>query len=257
MRGAAEIQEPFPASRPLILAYPLCLECLMKTSTKFLAVPLLLAAWSAFGAGGGGMPAGGGNEFRQQESPRPEELARSSYNAGVRAVEKADGQSADAARQSDARKRQKANDKARAAYASALKKFTRATELHPAMHEAWNYVGYTQRKLGDFDAALVAYERALTLKPGYAQAIEYRGHAYLGLDRVGEAKEAYLTLYSGNRLLADQLLAAMREWIDARRGAAGVDPASLDAFASWVDERGAIARQTAGLTRAGAQAAWR
>lgn len=230
----------------------------MKTSTKFLAIPLLLAAWSAFGAGGGGMPSGGsGNDFRQQEPPKPEELARTAYNAGVRAVEKADGQSADAARQSDARKQQKTNDKARAGYASALKKFTRATELHPAMHEAWNYVGYTQRKLGNYDAALVAYERALTLKPGYAEAIEYRGHAYLGLDRLGEAKEAYLTLYSGNRVLADKLLAAMREWIGVRRGAAGVDPASLDAFASWVDERGAIARQTAGLTRAGAQAGWR
>jgi tetratricopeptide (TPR) repeat protein len=258
MRGAVEIQEPFPASRPLILAYPpRPLESLMKTPTKFLAIPLLLAAWSAFGAGGGGMPAGGGNDFRQQEPPRPEELARSSYNAGVRAVEKADGQSADAARQSDARKQQKANDKARASYASALKKFTRATELHPSMHEAWNYVGYTQRKLGEYDAALAAYERALTLKPGYAEAIEYRGHAYLGLNRLGEAKEAYLALYSGNRVLADKLLGAMREWIGARRGAADVDPVSLDAFASWVDERGAIAQQTAGLTRAGAQAGWR
>jgi tetratricopeptide (TPR) repeat protein len=257
MLGAVRIQEPFPASRPLILAYPPRLESLMKTSTKFLAIPLLLVAWSAFGAGGGGMPSGGGGDFRPQEPPRPEELARSTYNAGVRAVEKADGQVADAARQTDERKRQKANDKARAGYASALKKFTRATELHPGMHEAWNYVGYTQRKLGNFDAALAAYERALALKPGYAEAIEYRGHAYLGLDRLGEAKEAYLSLYSGNRVLADKLLAAMREWIGAKRGAAGVDPASVDAFASWVDERGAIARQTAGLTRAGAQAGWR
>jgi tetratricopeptide (TPR) repeat protein len=257
MLGAVRIQEPFPASRPLILAYPPRLESLMKTSTKFLAIPLLLIAWSAFGAGGGGMPSGGGGDFRPQEPPRPEELARSTYNAGVRAVEKADGQVADAARQTDERKRQKANDKARAGYASALKKFTRATELHPGMHEAWNYVGYTQRKLGNFDAALAAYERALALKPGYAEAIEYRGHAYLGLDRLGEAKEAYLSLYSGNRVLADKLLAAMREWIGAKRGAAGVDPASVDAFASWVDERGAIARQTAGLTRAGAQAGWR
>jgi tetratricopeptide (TPR) repeat protein len=125
------------------------------------------------------------------------------------------------------------------------------------MHEAWNYVGYTQRKLGNYPAALAAYDRALTLKPGYAEAIEYRGHAYLGLDRPAEAKEAYLALYAGNRVLADKLLVAMREWIDARRGAAGADPAALDAFASWIDERGAIARQTAGLTRAGATAGWR
>jgi tetratricopeptide (TPR) repeat protein len=175
----------------------------------------------------------------------------------VRAVEKADAHGVDATRQADARKQRKANDKARGGYASALKKFTRAAELNPAMHEAWNYVGYTQRKLGNYDAALAAYDRALTLKPGYAEAIEYRAHAYLGLDRVGDAKEAYLALYSGNRMLADRLLAAMREWIGARRGAAGADPAALDSFASWVDERGTIARQTVGLTRAGASAGWR
>lgn len=229
----------------------------MKTSTKILAIPLLLATWSAFGAGGGGMPSGGGTDFRPKEAATPEEQARTTYNAGVRAVEKADEQTADAARQTDPRKRQKASDKARNGYASALKKFTRATELNPAMHEAWNYVGYTQRKVGNFDAALAAYERALRLKPGYAEAIEYRAHAYLGLDRIGEAKEAYLTLYSANRALADKLLVAMREWVTARRGAQGVEPAVLDAFASWVDERGAIARQTANLTRAGAAAGWR
>ncbi len=229
----------------------------MKTSKPFLAIPLLLAAWSAFGAGGGSMPSGGSTDFRPNEAPRPEEQARTTYNAGVRAVEKAEAQSADAARQADPRKQQKANDKARNGYASALKKFTRATELHPVMHEAWNYVGYTQRKLGNYDAALAAYERALTLKPGYAEAIEYRGHAYLGLNRLVEAKEAYLTLYSGNRALADKLLVAMREWVGMRRGATGVDPVVLDAFASWVDERGTIARQTAGLTRAGASAGWR
>jgi tetratricopeptide (TPR) repeat protein len=229
----------------------------MKTSTKFLAIPLLLAAWSAFGAGGGSMPSGGGGDLRPKEQATPEEQARTTYNAGVRAVEKADASSADAARQTDARKQRKANDKARGGYASALKKFTRATELNPRMHESWNYVGYTQRKLGNYVAALAAYERALTLAPGYAEAIEYRGHAYLGLDRLSEAKEAYLMLYSGNRVLADKLLVAMREWIGARRGAPAVDPVVLDAFASWVDERGTIARQTAGLTRAGAGSRWR
>ena len=37
---------------------------------------------------------------------------------------------------------------------------------------------------------------------------------------------------------------------------AGVDGATLDSFASWVNERSAIASQTAALTREGAAAAW-
>jgi len=125
------------------------------------------------------------------------------------------------------------------------------------MYEAWNYVGYTNRKLGNYPEALIAYDRALNLKPGYAEAIEYRGHAYLGLNRLDDAKQAYLTLFAGNRKLAAQLLAAMQTWVGEHRGNPGpVDGASLDAFASWVSERSAIASQTAGLTREGASAAW-
>jgi tetratricopeptide (TPR) repeat protein len=125
------------------------------------------------------------------------------------------------------------------------------------MHEAWNYMGYTNRKLGNYQAALDAYDRALSLKPDYAQAIEYRGHAYLGLNRLAEAKEAYLALFGSNRALAAQLLTAMQAWVGEHRGnPAGVDSASFEAFASWVNERSAIAAQTAGLTREGARAAW-
>jgi tetratricopeptide (TPR) repeat protein len=222
-----------------------------------LALALLLAAaGAAYGAGGGEMPSRpiGGSSA---PPPTPEEQALATYNTGVRVVEKADQLAADAARQGDAKRRGKTLEKARSGNASALKKFTRATELNPSMHQAWNYVGYTNRKLGRFDAALGAYDRALALKPGYPEAIEYRGHAYLGLNRLSEAKEAYLTLFGSNRALATQLLAGMQSWVNEHRGnPAGIDASSLEAFAAWVSERSAIASQTAGLTRAGVTAAW-
>ncbi|HKU88540.1 MAG TPA: tetratricopeptide repeat protein [Steroidobacteraceae bacterium] len=229
----------------------------MRNVFKPLCLTLMLStACTAFGAGGGEMPSRpmGGSST---PAPSPEEQARSAYNAGVKVVEKADQLAADASHQADAKKQAKALDKANDGYASALKKFTRATELYPSMHEAWNYVGYTNRKLGKYDAALAAYDRALTLKPGYPEAIEYRGHAYLGLNRLDDAKAAYLSLFSSNRKLAAQLLAGMQSWVGEHRGnPAGVDGASLESFASWVSERSAIASQTAGLTREGASAAW-
>ena len=217
---------------------------------------LLAAACTAFGAGGGEMPSRPmGGDYKPVASP--EEQARSAYNTAVRSVEKADELALDATRQTDAKRQAKSSAKARDNYASALKKFTRATELNPSMHEAWNYVGYTNRKLGNYDAALSAYDRALKLKPGYPEAIEYRGHAYLGLNRLSEAKEAYLALFGSNRKLAAQLLTAMQAWVGEHRGnPSGVDGPSLDAFASWVSERSTIASQTAGLTREGAGASW-
>lgn len=229
----------------------------MRNSLIPLAMTLLLSAsWTAFGAGSGSTPSGGGAS-RYETPATPEETARLAYNAGVRAVEKGDELSADAARQSDAKKQQKALDKAKSTYSGALKKFARATELNPVMAEAWNYLGYTNRRLGNYQAALTAYDRALNLKPGFAEAIEYRGHAYLGLNRLEDAKQAYLELFASNRKLAAQLLTGMQAWVGEHRGnPGGVDGASLEGFASWVSERSAIASQTAGLTREGASAGW-
>jgi tetratricopeptide (TPR) repeat protein len=231
----------------------------MRHSYPFLLLALSLTApWTAFGAGGGPATPSSGPSMPAREPPSPEEQARTAYNAGVKSVEKGDVWLADAARQEDPRKQEKLRKKGNDAYAGAIRKFTRATELRPGMHEAWNYLGYSNRKLGHYDAALAAYDRALALKPGYADAIEYRGHAYLGLDRLAEAKEAYLTLFASNRKLAASLLTAMQQWVGEHRGNAGsVDTVSLDAFASWVSERGTIASQTAALTREGADSAWR
>ena len=211
------------------------------------AITLLLATGPTFGAGGGSMPSGGMPSMESREPRAPEDLARDQYNGGVRLVEKADKLSADATHQ-------KSVDKAGKAYENARKKFLRATELNPAMYQAWNYVGYTYRKLGKYEAALEAYDHALRLKPDYAEAIEYRGHAYLGLNRLSEAKEAYLALYSANRKLAAQLLEGMQQWIGTHReNSGGLD---VDSFSAWVSERSAIAGKTASLTREGANAAW-
>lgn len=216
---------------------------------------LLAATGTAFGAGGGAMPSSPSMQTR--ESITPEEKARNAYNAGVRLVEKADELWADAMHQADDRKKTKARSKAEQSYNAARKKFASATELQPSNYQAWNYVGYTNRKLGKYDAALAAYDRALKLKPDYAEAIEYRGHAYLGLNRLAEAKAAYLSLFAGNRQLASTLLTAMQEWVGEHRGnAEGVDGTTLESFASWVSERSTIASQTAALTREGAASAW-
>jgi len=231
----------------------------MRTSIKILAAAMLCTTCTAFGAGGGQMPSmgSGGMETHNSGPQSPEDQARSQYNAGVRAVGKADELGADAARQTDAKKQAKVLEKSKTAYVAAMKRFMKAVELYPSMYEAWNYVGYTNRKIGNFEAALVAYDRALALKPGYLEAIEYRGHAYLGLNRLSEAKEAYLTLFASNRKLASQLLAGMQAWVGGHRNnAEGIDNAMLESFASWVSERSTIASRTAGLTREGGSAAW-
>jgi hypothetical protein len=69
------------------------------------------------------------------------------------------------------------------------------------------------------------------------------------LNRLEDAKGAYMSLFRDARPLADQLMIAMKQWVVMRRAdASGVAVADVDSFASWVDERGAIASQTASLS---------
>jgi tetratricopeptide (TPR) repeat protein len=217
-------------------------------SACLLVATTVPAAWAN---GGGPEP-----EMRAPREQTPEETAKTLYNEGVHDVKKADKYQADAARLTDSKKKDRAGREAQEYYASALKRFQQAAQTNPQMPEAWNYVGYTNRHLGNYDAALSAYEQALTLRPGYPDALEYRGEAFLGLNRIADAKQAYLDLFAGNRQLADKLLVAMRGWLDGQKASAAADATAVGEFDKWIQERSAIAGQTAALTRDGAAGSW-
>lgn len=217
------------------------------------ACVLVAAAPLAWSNGGGSM------RMPEVSAPReesPEDKAKTAYNKGVHDVKKADKIQASSAQLTDAGKKDRAVHEAQEYYSSALVKFQEAVQDDARMHEAWNYVGYTNRKLGNYDAALAAYEKALTLKPGFPDALEYRGEAYLGLNRISDAQQAYLDLFASNRALADKLLTAMRGWLDVQRGSSTADASKVSELDKWIQERSAIARQTASLTREGTAASW-
>lgn len=146
---------------------------------------------------------------------------------------------------------------ARDAYASARTKLQSLVGRSPQIAEAWNALGYTQRKLGSYDDALASYARALDLKPGYPEALEYRGEAYLRLNRIQDAKQTYLDLFASNRKIAATLLESMKTWLKTEHSGAGVDASVVTDLKDWVQERTRIATQTAALTRAGSAASWR
>ena len=141
------------------------------TIVKKLAVLVALAAACAALPDSAAHAAGGGS----MDTPRvptaqrtPEDEARVAYNAGVKQIEKAKDYEQDAAAASDEAKRQKLLKKASGAYEHAVDKFEDAVNSVPGLYEGWNYLGFARRHLGMYDAALEAYERALKLKPGYA-----------------------------------------------------------------------------------------
>ena len=222
-------------------------------SALLLGCVLTTALPAAWANGGGAMSTPSMSAPREQT---PEDKARSLYNQGVRDVKKADKYQTSATEATDAHKKESAQKEAQEYYGSALPKFKQATEADPKLAEAWNYLGYTNRHLGNYDAALAAYQQALTLKPGYPDALEYRGEAFLGLSRISDAQQAYLDLFAANRALAGKLLTAMKGWLDTQRGSSSADATKVSELDKWIQERTTIAGQTAALTRAGAAASW-
>ncbi len=219
---------------------------------RFRVLASLLAfsfAAPALGAGGGG---GGGGGGYSGGGSSPQEMARAHFEdgeklrkAGIESIAAAQGMTDEAARK-------EALEAATSKLKRALRAYKEATRADRKAYYAWNGIGFCQRTLGDNEAALAAYDRALKIEPGFPQAVEYRGEAYLNLGRIDEAKAAYMDLFGRERPFADLLLRKMQAWVaDAKQisqtpGA----QAKLDEFAKWVDERAALAQATASLAPA-------
>jgi len=56
-------------------------------------------------------------------------------------------------------------------FARAARAFQDAVRLREAFPEAWNGLGFALRQQGKYPEALGAYERALALRPNYAEAL--------------------------------------------------------------------------------------
>ncbi|HEX5079774.1 MAG TPA: tetratricopeptide repeat protein [Geminicoccaceae bacterium] len=98
-----------------------------------------------------------------------------------------------------------------------LDQMSQALEARPWLDNAHNLMGFAYRKLGDYPAALEAYDRALTLNPYNRGALEYLGEAYLEVDRPDDAWETLDRLAEACRRLAHGAvdpLAACEEWQD-------------------------------------------
>jgi tetratricopeptide (TPR) repeat protein len=163
------------------------------------------------------------------------------YNLGYAAIQRADHAAALAEATADQTEKRQSQRAAAAEYEQARRHFEEAVRLDAYLHEGFTYLGYANRKLGRHSQALEAYDRALKLNPDYSYAIEYQGQAYLGLNRIDEARFNYLRLYALNKGQAKKLLQAMQSWLESHKDSApaGID---IDSFATWVAQRAELTR---------------
>lgn len=171
---------------------------------------VLLGAQSVVFAAGGGSFSAPTNTAPQKT---PQQLAVASYNLGIKARDKAHEFEAEMVAVETDRQRKKLQKKAAKQYKRAAKHYKTAIKHEPRLYQAHGSLGYALKQMGDFEAAMTAYDAALELKPEYTPAIEYRAEAYLELARYDEVIEAHSQLKYRDRGHQKELENAIADWL--------------------------------------------
>ena len=89
-------------------------------------------------------------------------------------------------------------DKAEKRYKKALKLLTKENKKKPNNADTLNYLGFTTRKLGDFENGEKYYLEGLAVEPNHIGINEYLGELYVVTNRIDLAKERLNVLANCN-----------------------------------------------------------
>ena len=89
-------------------------------------------------------------------------------------------------------------EKAKKRYAKAQKLLLKSNDKTPNKADTLNYLGFTTRKLGDFENGEKYYLQGLALDPNHIGINEYLGELYVVTNRIDLAKERLKILASCN-----------------------------------------------------------
>ncbi len=90
------------------------------------------------------------------------------------------------------------NEKAKKLYSQAFEKLEKAYSSDKKNPDILNYMGYTSRKVGNFDQAEKFYLKGLSIKPDHNGINEYLGELYVQTNRIDKANERLEVLRNCN-----------------------------------------------------------
>ena len=141
---------------------------------------VLITSYSYSAGGGGG----------EEDKTKPV----SQYDIAVKMIEKA-------------KKLEKKNkiDKAQKRYKKAIGYLLKHNKKFPADPNTLNYLGFTHRKVGDYENAEIYYSMGLELDPKHIGINEYMGELFVVTNRLDKAKERLAVLKDCNCKEYDEL----------------------------------------------------
>ena len=90
------------------------------------------------------------------------------------------------------------NEKAVKLYEQAFNKLDKAYKKNKKNPDILNYMGYTSRKIGNFDVAEKFYLQGLNINPKHNGINEYLGELYVQTNKIDKAKERLEVLKNCN-----------------------------------------------------------
>ena len=97
-------------------------------------------------------------------------------------------------------------EKANKRYKKAKKLLIKSNKEKPNKADTLNYLGFTTRKLGDFEGGEKFYLQGLAINPKHKGINEYLGELYVATNRIDLAKERLSVLQGCNCEEYDQLI---------------------------------------------------
>ena len=88
--------------------------------------------------------------------------------------------------------------KAKNAYENAIKSLLEANSQNPSDPDTLNLLGFSHRKIGDYDKAEIYYSMGLEIDPKHVGINEYMGELFVATNRINEAKKRLAVLESCN-----------------------------------------------------------
>ena len=96
-------------------------------------------------------------------------------------------------------------EKAQKRYAKAQKLLLKSNKKKPLQADTLNYLGFTTRKLGDYEKGEEFYLQGLQIEPNHNGINEYLGELYVATNRMDMAKERLEVLKTCNCEEFDEL----------------------------------------------------
>ena len=123
--------------------------------------------------------------------------AKNTASKGVKAATKFDVGKKLVSKAKKLEKKNKQN-KAKKMYEKAIVKLLEANSQNPSDPDILNLLGFSHRKIGDYDNAEIYYSMGLEINPKHVGINEYMGELFVATNRMDEAKKRLAALKDCN-----------------------------------------------------------